>query len=364
MPVLLATLKPGLADHKDGSDSTFTTTASGVMATPPAPVEVGAGNIGGGDFDDSADLGAIAFCRFFVRTRYRTTAGDLGSLANPRIKWFQGTATISVNDCGGAAGTPTVTTANDFNSAGVVPGMPLSGAGIAQGATVLSIESSTSLTVSALNTGAVSGTVMFFVAAEEGAAIPVDSFGTLATSNRTIAPDGGAWTWAKINTIHDVTPGGAFYQDLEPAITQMALDCSESYMEVWGPDPAPPTAPSGLSAVAASSSAIGLSWSDNSSDETGFEVERSSSGSGGSFSLLITKPAGATSHQDSGLPASTEFCYRVRAVNGAGPSSYAGPACATTFAAPSQAPPANREPLGEYFKHEIFWRQGVKIGVM
>ena len=45
----------------------------------------------------------------------------------------------------------------------------------------------------------------------------------------------------------------------------------------------PPAAPSGLSATAVSSSQINLSWTDNSSDETGFKLERKT-GAGGTWS--------------------------------------------------------------------------------
>jgi hypothetical protein len=99
----------------------------------------------------------------------------------------------------------------------------------------------------------------------------------------------------------------------------------------------PPAAPSELGADAPSNSQIDLSWSDNSGNETGFEIERSTTGIGGSYSLLTTRPANSTSYSDVGLSSATEYCYRIRAVNGTGASSYDGPACATTLSAPSLA---------------------------
>ena len=99
----------------------------------------------------------------------------------------------------------------------------------------------------------------------------------------------------------------------------------------------PPAAPIEFGADAPSNSQVNLSWSDVSSNESGFEIERSTSGIGGSYSLLTTRPANSTSYSDAGLASSTEYCYRIRAVNGWGASSYDGPACATTTAAPAFA---------------------------
>jgi len=48
-----------------------------------------------------------------------------------------------------------------------------------------------------------------------------------------------------------------------------------------------PTAPSSLTATAASTSQINLAWADNSSNETGFKIERKT-GSGGTYSQIAT----------------------------------------------------------------------------
>ncbi len=91
----------------------------------------------------------------------------------------------------------------------------------------------------------------------------------------------------------------------------------------------PPAAPSGLTATATTSAAIGLSWTDNATTtETGFSIERSLDGS--SWSALATTSQGATSYYDSGLISYTTYYYRVRAFNAAGYSSFSGTANATT----------------------------------
>ena len=92
----------------------------------------------------------------------------------------------------------------------------------------------------------------------------------------------------------------------------------------------PPAAPSVPSASAITSSLVRVSWTDNSSNESRFEIERSTTGSGGPFSPLANVGANSTTYDDTPVSPSTNYCYRVRAANVAGPSGYAGPVCATT----------------------------------
>jgi len=100
--------------------------------------------------------------------------------------------------------------------------------------------------------------------------------------------------------------------------------------------PQPPADPSGLTATALSPTEVELAWAPGSTDETGFEVERSTGGASGPFTLLTTVGAGVTGHLDAGLEALTEYCYRVRAFNDDGPSGYSETACATTPSATAQ----------------------------
>ena len=98
-----------------------------------------------------------------------------------------------------------------------------------------------------------------------------------------------------------------------------------------------PAAPSGLAATAVSSSQINLSWADNSSNETGFVVGRSTV-SGGPYTDVITVGANVTSTSNTGLSASTTYYYVVRAYNGAGSSANSAQASATTLPLPPAAP--------------------------
>ncbi|MDP9144098.1 MAG: fibronectin type III domain-containing protein [Actinomycetota bacterium] len=71
-----------------------------------------------------------------------------------------------------------------------------------------------------------------------------------------------------------------------------------------------------------------LSWTDNSTDETAFVVERKVGA--GSYAVLATLAANSTSHADDGLGMSTSYCYRVLATNALGSSAPSAEACATT----------------------------------
>lgn len=110
-----------------------------------------------------------------------------------------------------------------------------------------------------------------------------------------------------------------------------------------------PLAPSGLVLSAASSSQINLSWSDNSSNETGFKIERASGISGpfttgmGAFFIVTTVGPNITQYKDMNLSASTMYYYRVSAMNSSTASSPTSVANLTTPAAPTSppSPPSN-----------------------
>ena len=124
--------------------------------------------------------------------------------------------------------------------------------------------------------------------------------------------------------VHSFNSGGeSAYTNVASAMTPSALA---------------PLAPSNLSATAVSSSQINLAWTDNSNNETGFKIERSTDGV--TFTQVGTVGSNVTTMSDMGLSPATIYYYRVKAYNAEGDSPYSNTANTTTPPLPP-APPSS-----------------------
>src|SRR5688572_23958163 len=101
-------------------------------------------------------------------------------------------------------------------------------------------------------------------------------------------------------------------------------------------------APSNVQASGMSASRIDIVWQDN-SNETSFEVYRSTTGAAGPFTLLATTAGNVEIYTNEGLQQLTEYCYQIRAVNVVRTktnwSAFSATACATTFLSRTEPPP-------------------------
>lgn len=93
----------------------------------------------------------------------------------------------------------------------------------------------------------------------------------------------------------------------------------------------PPAAPSGLNAASASAYQVDLTWTDNASNESSFEIERAYDVPG-PFVLVATVGANTAAYVDATVAAATQYCYRARAVNAIGASDYSDVSCVMTQA--------------------------------
>ncbi|MGI0094714.1 MAG: spherulation-specific family 4 protein [Nitrosotalea sp.] len=106
--------------------------------------------------------------------------------------------------------------------------------------------------------------------------------------------------------------------------------------------PTAPGSPTGLTATAASTSQINLSWTAPSNNGgsaiTGYKIERSTD-SGTTWSTLVANSAStSTTYSDTGLAASTTYTYRISAINSVGTGSPSNSASATTQSAQATVP--------------------------
>jgi hypothetical protein len=117
---------------------------------------------------------------------------------------------------------------------------------------------------------------------------------------------------------------------------------------------AKPVAPSQLQVMNITSQSIDISWQDNSNNEQGFTIERSTNGI--NFSPHATVPRDQTTFTDSPLPSNTTYFYRVNAFNNHGSSPYSNIVSATTN--PSVPGGVVRGKLKEWHRIEVVFSNG------
>jgi fibronectin type 3 domain-containing protein/regulation of enolase protein 1 (concanavalin A-like superfamily) len=123
------------------------------------------------------------------------------------------------------------------------------------------------------------------------------------------------------------------------AVDQNGLESAPGTTSAFRPEGSgAPNPPSNLVATPLSQTTINLTWNDNSSDETGFKIQRSTNGGG--FVTIFTTGAGATNYTDASAQAGNTYTYQIVATNASGDSAPSNAQSVTTTT-PAPAAPSN-----------------------
>jgi FtsP/CotA-like multicopper oxidase with cupredoxin domain len=137
---------------------------------------------------------------------------------------------------------------------------------------------------------------------------------------------GDTWDYSDPN-LNEILPGTFAF----PVVTTKAV----SEVLTVTPPP-PPAAPTDLTATPEAGPQVSLAWTDNSTNETGFLIQRSTDGV--NFSDLATVGANVINYVDLAVSGGNTYYYQVAAFNAGGPSAYSNIASATIPVPPPPTP--------------------------
>src|SRR5918912_289115 len=108
-----------------------------------------------------------------------------------------------------------------------------------------------------------------------------------------------------------------------------------------------PSAPSALSATAASSGQVNLSWTASSDNVgvAGYEIWRGPSG--GTLAKIATSTGTGTTYSDTTVAASTAYDYQVKAFDGATPPNVSTPSNTASVTTPAAAATLTFNPVAD-----------------
>ena len=150
------------------------------------------------------------------------------------------------------------------------------------------------------------------------------------------SPDGVTWTVIGSTT---VAMGQSIYLGLATASDtagQTVLAQYRHFGDTTAPVVTVPNAVTNLNANASSPTEVDLTWTDNSTNETGFKVQRRTAST--TYQTIFTTAAGANSYSDMTAAANTTYFYQIVATNSAGDATPSNEFQVTT---PNLPPPAH-----------------------
>ncbi len=175
---------------------------------------------------------------------------------------------------------------------------------------------------------------------------PLRQASGIATTDNSLTPNDYSQVGIQPDMVHELTSGTGLItrwsmRDGPVAAHNSSItsdsdgNLANSLSSAAGPPfeitkPVPPPAPSNLSASLAPGSQVDLSWTDNSSNETGFTLEVAPGPSCSSWTPLANLTANVVTYRHWNTLASSQYCYRVRAFNAQGSSAWANSAIVST----------------------------------
>jgi hypothetical protein len=137
----------------------------------------------------------------------------------------------------------------------------------------------------------------------------------------------------------DVVAGQQYCYQVVAHNSAGASAASNTSCATPGSAPQPPASPTNLLAAGTSTPEVDMTWTDNSSDETSFEVRRKGP-QDADFWPIGNVPQNVTGFTDTGVTSDQQYCYQVVASNGNGASEPSASSCATPPAAELPSLPA------------------------
>ena len=182
-------------------------------------------------------------------------------------------------------------------------------------------------------TGSGTGTTVYrYVGSPQ--TVDTASYQTYASTTYTACPwTSAAWTQSDIDGMQPWLDS-----DCAAPVVDNYIKATKVWVEIDYTVDSLPTDPSGLSATTISQTQINLAWTDNSSNETGFYLDRALDSGFSSGLMTATLSANATTSSATSLSAATTYYFRVRAFNAYGSSSNTSTVSATTLPTAPTAP--------------------------
>ena len=112
------------------------------------------------------------------------------------------------------------------------------------------------------------------------------------------------------------------------------VDLALNLLGSAGPPPSIPVAPTALATTVSQTNQVSLTWTDNSTNESGFRIYRKT-GTAGTAAIIATVGQNTTTYVNTAVSGSTDYYYYVVAYNSAGESTPSNEARATTLSLPT-----------------------------